>query len=80
MRLVLSDLRPLLALLPFAVALACLLAWLEFRSRWPVSRVLTQDEWQLLARLVAIPVLILLLLTARVILHVPSAQFLYGRF
>ncbi|MGE0392714.1 MAG: hypothetical protein AB7I25_08245 [Vicinamibacterales bacterium] len=80
MRLVLSDLRPLLALLPFALALAAVLAWLQFRSRWPVSRALTRREWALLAKVLAIPVFILLLVTARVILHVPAAQFLYGRF
>jgi len=74
MRLVLTDLRPLLTLLPFAVALAVALGWLQFRSRWRVS--LSPEEWQVLA----IPVLILVLVTARVVLQVPAAQFLYGRF
>lgn len=80
MRLVLADLGPLLALLPFALVLAAALAWLQFRSRWPVSRVLTPREWTLVAKVLAIPGLLLLLVTARVILHVPAAQFLYGRF
>lgn len=78
MRLVLTDLRPLLTLLPFALALLAALGWLQFRSRWRVT--LSPEEWQVLLRLLAIPVLILVLVTARVVLQVPAAQFLYGRF
>lgn len=78
MRLVLTDLRPLLTLLPFALALLVALGWLQFRSRWRVT--LSPEEWQVLLRLLAIPVLILVLVTARVVLQVPAAQFLYGRF
>lgn len=78
MRLVLTDLRPLLTLLPFALALLAALGWLQFRSRWRVT--LSPEEWQVLLRLLAIPVLILVLVTARVVLQVPATQFLYGRF
>lgn len=80
MRLVLTDLAPLLTLAPALLALVAGLAWMQFRSRWPVSRSLTPREWQLCAKVLSIPALILLLVMARTILQVPAAQFLYGRF
>lgn len=80
MRLVLSDLRPLLLLLPAGLVLLAVLGWLQFSSQIRPSRVLTRDEWVVLLKLAAIPVLVLLLVTAGVVLHVPAAQFLYGRF
>lgn len=80
MRLVLTDLLPLLALLPIVLAVAAGLAWLEFRTPRRPSAALDRDEWVLLAKLIANPMLVLLLVTARVILTAPAGQFLYGRF
>lgn len=80
MRLVLTDLLPLLALLPLVLVVVAALAWFEFRTSRRPSTALDRDEWVLLWKLIAIPILVLVLVTARVILTVPAGQFLYGRF
>ena len=80
MRLVLTDLLPLLALLPLVLVVVAALAWFEFTTSRRPSTALDRDEWVLLWKLIAIPMLVLVLVTARVILTVPAGQFLYGRF
>lgn len=80
MVLVLNDLRPLLALLPAVVALAGGLWVFEYRTSHRPSRALDRDEWILLCQLVSIPILVLLIVTARIALRAPAGQFLYGRF
>ena len=52
------------------------------RRPWPgfLGRLYTPGEWELLLKLAAIPILVLLLLYAGISAECPATLFLYGRF
>lgn len=79
MNIVLSDLQTVLMLLPGFSLIAALALYFEWRGRGP-SRLLTRAEWATLAKLAAIPLMILVLVQAKAALELRPELFLYGRF
>ena len=79
MNLVLSDLYAVLIALPVFAAIAAIAIYVEWRNRG-VSGLLSGQEWLLAAKIAAIPLIMMILVQAKISLDLPAEMFLYGRF
>jgi hypothetical protein len=80
MRFVAADLPLIVTLLIAGAIIAAAVGVLAWRRRSALRNALTADEWGMLVRLAAIPLLILALLAAHIASVAPAEMFLYGRF